>query len=80
MNGRELEAAEKLKAAWRLGQASSLLPYVFLLNRKFEFFLYFLCLHKESNKEMHLLWYNISIVLTADSVVTGYAYFCIIRR
>ena len=26
------------------------------------------------------LWYNISIVLTAESVVTGYAYFCIIRR
>ena len=25
-------------------------------------------------------WYNISIVLTADSVVTGYAYFSIIRR
>ena len=26
------------------------------------------------------LWYNISIVLTADTVVTGYAYFSIMRR
>ena len=34
----------------------------------------------EGDVTRHRFWYNISIVLTADSVVTGYAYFCIIRR